>query len=143
AAVQLGLIPGTPVAAGLIDAHAGGVGTVGARSEPGNLLTRMAYVFGTSACTMSSTNEGAFVPGVWGPYFSAMVPGLWLNEGGQSATGALIDHTIFSHARGAELAAEAKQKETTVYALLNARIEALAQSAPFPAALTRELHVLP
>ena len=31
-----------------------------------------------------------FVPGVWGPYFSAMVPGLWLNEGGQSVTGKLV-----------------------------------------------------
>lgn len=97
AAAQLGLMPGTPVAAGLIDAHAGGVGTVGARGEPGNLLTRMAYVFGTSACTMSSTSEGAFVPGVWGPYFSAMVPGLWLNEGGQSAAGAAIDHLVRMH----------------------------------------------
>jgi ribulose kinase len=26
-----------------------------------------------------------------------MVPGLWLNEGGQSATGALVDHVIFNH----------------------------------------------
>lgn len=31
-----------------------------------------------------------FVPGVWGPYFSAMVPGLFLNEGGQSSTGQLV-----------------------------------------------------
>lgn len=30
------------------------------------------------------------MPGVWGPYLSAMVPGLWLNEGGQSATGRLV-----------------------------------------------------
>lgn len=31
-----------------------------------------------------------FVKGVWGPYFSAMMPRLWLNEGGQSATGKLV-----------------------------------------------------
>jgi D-ribulokinase len=74
AAAELGLAPGTPVAAGLIDAHAGGIGTVGARGGTGSLVSRMAYVFGTSACTMSSTREPAFVKGVWGPYFSAMVP---------------------------------------------------------------------
>jgi D-ribulokinase len=97
AAEDLGLEPGTPVAAGLIDAHAGGVGTVGARGGEGSALTRMAYVFGTSACTMSSTARPVFVEGVWGPYFSAMVPGLWLNEGGQSAAGAAIDHLVRMH----------------------------------------------
>ncbi|WP_247483836.1 FGGY-family carbohydrate kinase [Bradyrhizobium sp. 15] len=49
----------------------------------------MAYVFGTSACTMSSINEGAFVRKA---LFFAMLPGLWLNEGGKSAAGAAIDH---------------------------------------------------
>ena len=63
AAADLGLEPGTPVAAGLIDAHAGGVGTVGARGDAGNVLTRMAYVFGTSACTMSSTSGAGFRAG--------------------------------------------------------------------------------
>lgn len=38
-----------------------------------------------------------FVGGVWGPYFSAMVPRLWLSEGGQSATGKLLDHIIDTH----------------------------------------------
>ncbi|WP_372340314.1 FGGY-family carbohydrate kinase, partial [Pseudomonas sp. Pse55] len=77
-------MPGTAIAAGLIDAHAGGIGTVGARGPEGRILSRMAYVFGTSACTMTTTEQPVFVDGVWGPYYSAMVPGLWLNEGGQS-----------------------------------------------------------
>jgi ribulose kinase len=72
-----------------------------------------------------------------------MVPGLWLNEGGQSATGALIDYAIDSHARGAELRREAGSLGQTVYALLNDRLNALATKADFPAELTRDLHVLP
>lgn len=102
AADELGLKPGTPVAAGLIDAHAGGIGTVGARGGPGTVLSRMAYVFGTSACSMTTTQQPAFVDGVWGPYFSAMVPGLWLNEGGQSAAGAAIDQLVTMHPASAE-----------------------------------------
>lgn len=92
AATELGLLPGTPVGAGLIDAHAGGVGTVG-----GAATSTMAYVFGTSACTMASSRESILVPGVWGPYHSAMVPGLWLSEGGQSSAGAAIEQTIALH----------------------------------------------
>ena len=53
---------------------------------------RLAYIMGTSACIMATTLEPCFVPGVWGPYYSGMVPGFWLNEGGQSAAGAAIDH---------------------------------------------------
>ncbi|MCJ8141209.1 FGGY-family carbohydrate kinase [Falsirhodobacter halotolerans] len=94
AAADLGLRPGTAVAAGLIDAHAGGVGTVAAG---GPVTDRLGYVFGTSSCTMTTTAEAAFVPGVWGPYFSAMVPGMWLNEGGQSAAGAAIDRLLHMH----------------------------------------------
>ena len=92
AAADMGLPAGTPVGAGLIDAHAGGIGSVCDAPQD-----RLAYVFGTSSCTMTSTTEPAFVPGVWGPYFSAMVPGLWLNEGGQSAAGAAIDELILHH----------------------------------------------
>lgn len=57
AAEELGLTPGTAVAAGLIDAHAGGVGTVGADPQ-----TNLAYVFGTSSCTMTSTAERPSFP---------------------------------------------------------------------------------
>lgn len=54
-------------------------------------------ICGTSTCHMAVSRQAKFVPGVWGPYWSAMVPGMWLNEGGQSATGKLIDHVIESH----------------------------------------------
>lgn len=37
-----------------------------------------------------------FVSGVWGPYFSAMLPGKFLSEGGQSATGSVVSH-VRSH----------------------------------------------
>ena len=110
AALALGLLPGTPVGASLIDAHAGGVGTIGGQGADGapvDVLDRLAYVMGTSACIMATTEAPCFVPGVWGPYFSAMVPGLWLNEGGQSATGAAIDHLVLSHPAYPDLAAAA------------------------------------
>ena len=101
AAAAMGLRPGIAVAAGLIDAHAGGIGTVAAAGDP---VDTLGYVFGTSSCTMTTTRDPAFVPGVWGPYFSAMVPGLWLNEGGQSVAGAAIEHLIRMHpAHGAAL----------------------------------------
>ena len=94
---------------------------------------------------MAVSREAKFVNGVWGPYWSAMVPGLWLTEGGQSATGALIDHTVDTHARGPELRELAARKGTTVYDLLNSRLDELAARAghAFAGELTRELHVLP
>ena len=145
---ELGLATGTPVAVGMIDAHAGGLGTLGAAvgGSPVSLdvlESRLSLIGGTSSCHMAVAREARFVPGIWGPYFSAMVPGMWLLEGGQSATGALLDHIVTSSARGVELAAQASERGTSVYALLNERLVALGEGAAFPAALTRELHVLP
>ncbi|MEK1925513.1 MAG: FGGY-family carbohydrate kinase [Rhizobium giardinii] len=115
AAADLGLVAGTPVAAGMIDAHAGGIGTIGIDGPPENNL---GYVFGTSSCTMTSTHEPVFVPGVWGPYFSAMVPGMWLNEGGQSAAGAAIDQLLSFHPAANEASALAKTRGLSLPALL-------------------------
>ena len=145
AAQGLGLREGIAVGVAIIDAHAGGLGLLGAAegSLVENLEHRLALIGGTSSCHMAVSVEPRFIDGIWGPYWSAMVPGFWLTEGGQSATGALIDHTIESHARARELHAEAKASGTTVYALLNHRLDALAGSAAVPAALTRELHVYP
>lgn len=149
-AAELGLRPGTPVGVSIIDAHAGGIGMIGAPLDgespsPESLNRRLALIGGTSSCHMAVSPDARYIEGVWGPYYSAMIPGLWLTEGGQSATGALIDHVIESHACAAELHAEAKANNTTVYDLLNARIDALAQKAQLERSceLTRDLHVLP
>jgi FGGY-family pentulose kinase len=150
AAKELGLIAGTPVGGSIIDAHAGGLGMLGAKlggraPTSAALNRRLALIGGTSSCHMAVSAQPRFIRGIWGPYFSAMIPGLWLTEGGQSATGALIDHVIFSHAAAAGLVLEAKRSGRTIYELLNARLDSLAEGerAPFPAALTRDLHILP
>lgn len=128
AAADLGLDAGTPVAAGLIDAHAGGIGTVGAAGPGASAVRRMAYVFGTSACTMTSSREKTFVPGVWGPYYSAMVPGLWLSEGGQSAAGEAIAHLVTLHPNHPRAEAAASAEGLDVVAYLLDRAEAASSS---------------
>lgn len=150
AARELGLTAGTPVGVAIIDAHAGGLGLLGARLDggkvsPAALNRRIALIGGTSSCHMAVSAKPRFIGGIWGPYFSTMIPDLWLTEGGQSATGALIDHVIFSHAAAGPLQAEAQRTGRTIYELLNARLAVLAKTerATHPAALTRDLHVQP
>jgi FGGY-family pentulose kinase len=141
AAAELDLPPGLPVSAGAIDAHAGGIGMLGATLDGQGLDAttedrRLALIGGTSSCHMAVSLEPRFIPGVWGPYFSAMVPGWFLTEGGQSATGALLEHVISTHPARAEPGPDP-------FAALNARLDALAAQASFPAALTADLHVFP
>jgi D-ribulokinase len=146
AARDFGLLPGTPVGAGLIDAHAGGLGTLGGRTADGaraDPTRRLGYIMGTSACIMATTREPTFVPGVWGPYYSAMVPGLWLNEGGQSTAGAAIDHLVRSHAAHAQAAADAKAAGRTLLDHLEDRIMRRGGPLSEVAYLARDRHVLP
>lgn len=142
AAAELGLPVGTPVAAGLIDAHAGGIGSVGAQGG-GGAEAAMAYVFGTSSCTMTTTADPVFVPGVWGPYHSAMVPGLWLNEGGQSAAGAAIEALLAFHPLAAQTRARAEAAGSTLPDLLaDAVARRLADGADLDR-LADGIHVVP
>ena len=148
AAAELGLSAGIPVGTSAIDAHAGGIGVIGAalgdsRPDAPGLLHRLALVGGTSSCHMAVSAEPRFVPGVWGPYYAAMVPGLWLNEGGQSATGSLIDHVVTTHAAYPAMLEQARGAGETIYQRLNAVLETMAGSVAFPAALTEGLHVMP
>jgi len=142
AASDFGLPSGVAVGAGLIDAHAGGVGTVGARGGQGDVQSRMAYVFGTSACSMTTTNEPAFVGGVWGPYYSAMVPGRWLNEGGQSAAGAAIEHLVLHHPASASAREQARVEGLPLVAWLAQQAEKQGGAPNLPQ-LVGSLHVVP
>jgi FGGY-family pentulose kinase len=107
AAADLALTTSCTVGCGLIDAHAGALGLLGpALLRGGAELDRnLALIAGTSTCHMALSAEPRRVSGVWGPYYGAVAPGLWLNEGGQSATGALLDHILAADARGAALGA--------------------------------------
>lgn len=140
AAADLGLRPGTPVAAGLIDAHAGGIGTVGVEGTP---QSNLAYVFGTSSCTMTSTDAPVFVPGVWGPYYQAMVPGLWLNEGGQSAAGAAIGQLLSFHPAAFEAEAAARTDGQSLPVWLAHRAAAAAPDLSATISMAKGLHVVP
>lgn len=154
AARDFGLLEGTPVGASLIDAHAGGVGTIGGRTrseEAVDVSRRLAYIMGTSACIMATTSAPRFVPGVWGPYYSGMVPGFWLNEGGQSAAGAAIDHLVKSHPAYGEAVAVAHAAGMEIPEFLERRIvsraasfgSGLGSSLGEAALFARDIHVLP
>lgn len=67
ASSQLHLPIGTAVAVSIIDAHAGGIGIIGAKVDNGkehNLCSRLVVVSGTSACHMTMTKEPVFIHGM-------------------------------------------------------------------------------
>lgn len=146
AARELGLLPGTAVGVSIIDAHAGGIGMIGMANpggdEPTTLDNRLALIGGTSSCHMAVSPDQRPIAGVWGPYYSSMVPGLWLNEGGQSATGALVDHVIFNHGATEAMNLAARTANVTPYEILNQRLDKLANGRPLHE-LTRGLHICP
>ena len=101
AANDLGLTTTCEVGAGLIDAHAGALAALGPHLASAELDGHLGLIAGTSTCHMALSQTPREVSGVWGPYFGAVAPGLWLNEGGQSASGALLDHILDWHSEGA------------------------------------------
>nr|XP_032813588.1 FGGY carbohydrate kinase domain-containing protein isoform X1 [Petromyzon marinus] len=150
AADELGLHPGTAVGAALIDAHAGTIGVIGGdvtglglacESQP--ITARLSMIGGTSTCHMALSDKALFVGGVWGPYYSVVLPGLWLNEGGQSATGSLIEHIVTGHPAYNELKKIADASGQSTYEWLNRRVVSMATEGAAPATLTSDLHVCP
>lgn len=135
AAVDLGLHEACRVATGVIDAYAGAIGVLGQfASRPEVLERQLALIAGTSSCVVAFSREMRPGFGMWGPYYEAGFPGQWLIEGGQSATGALLDHVVRSHSAGGEPDAE-------IHARIVLRIQEL--RAAYGTDFAARLHVLP
>ncbi|KAI0922037.1 hypothetical protein AcW1_004143 [Taiwanofungus camphoratus] len=155
-AKEMGLLEGTPVGSGVIDAYAGWMGTVAARyNENGKLSDfvpnldesrhRLAAVAGTSTCHLVQSPEGVFVKGVWGPYKDAVFPGWWMNEGGQSSTGQLIDFMITTHPAYPKLLELAEERKADIHEVLHDELEKLCLEAKVESwtELTKDMHFYP
>lgn len=138
---------------GVIDAYAGWIGTVGAKVKLGpdhldessakndvsQAFTRLAAVAGTSTCHLAMSKDPVFVPGVWGPYKDVLIPGYWMAEGGQSATGELLKYMLETHPAYTETVGCAKALGQNIYDFLNNHLQEMAHKldAPFIGYLTR------
>ncbi len=80
-AKKMGLLPGTPVAAANIDAHA---------AVPACTVTttgKLVMIMGTSTCHLLAAKNEKPVEGVCGIVKDGVIPGLWGYEAGQSGVG--------------------------------------------------------
>ncbi|KAI0075433.1 Pentulose kinase [Panus rudis PR-1116 ss-1] len=156
AADELGLLEGTPVGSGVIDAYAGWLGTIAARfTENGKLSDfvpslndsrhGLAACAGTSTCHIVQSPNGIFVNGVWGPYKSPVFPGWWMNEGGQSSTGQLIDFMLKTHPAYHELQRIADEQKTNIHEVLNKELEKMRDQEGVESftELTKDMHFYP
>ena len=150
AAAAMGLRARTPVGAGLVDAHAGAAGTLGARAAgalstrgagiPADPRRRLALILGTSSSCMALSDEPRFIDGVWGPHLGALTADQWLIDGGQSAFGGAIDHLLRLHPAFGELKARAGPHALQA---LEKEIVARAGGLSEAALIAEGLHVLP
>uniref|UniRef100_A0A1B0FD94 FGGY carbohydrate kinase domain-containing protein n=1 Tax=Glossina morsitans morsitans TaxID=37546 RepID=A0A1B0FD94_GLOMM len=147
AAKEMNLLPGIVVGTALIDAHAGALGMFGCNvahaSCIDNLEGKLALICGTSTCHMSLTREPCSADGIWGPYRGAIIPNYYLNEGGQSASGLLLDHIIKTHPQYMHI--HLKLKDENIFSYLNELLRKMAKERNLddPCYLTKDLHVWP
>lgn len=113
---EIGLSPETIVAQGGIDAYAGEIalGAVG----PGDL----ALILGSSTCHMAQSRSPVFA-NIWGPYPDCLIEGMFTLEGGQTATGSILQWVVEHF--GAEAGEQARARDEDVYAYLDGLAEAI------------------
>ncbi|KAL4785856.1 FGGY family of carbohydrate kinase [Aspergillus varians] len=146
AASDLGLPAGIAIGSGVIDAYAGWIGTVGAKVEleseqltsdvakndKTQAFSRLAAVAGTSTCHLAMSPDPVFVSGVWGPYRDTVIPGYWMAEGGQSATGELLKHVIETHPAFNQAVSVAESYNINIYEYLNEHLREMMNERKAP-----------
>ncbi|CAL5869358.1 uncharacterized protein PFLUO_LOCUS3587 [Penicillium psychrofluorescens] len=146
AAAELGLPAGIAIGSGVIDAYAGWIGTVGAKvnlatgqlsseaakNDKSQAFSRLAAVAGTSTCHLAMSPDPVFVDGVWGPYRDTILPGFWMAEGGQSATGELLKHVIETHPAFNQAISIAESYHANIYEYLNEHLKEMAHDQQAP-----------
>jgi ribulokinase len=117
AAKEWGVPAGTPVAQGGIDAYLGmlGMGAVGAGD--------LAMIMGSSTCHLAMSSRPVLGSGMLGCYPDAVVEGLYTLEGGQTATGSILNW-YRQHLAGNETQ-EAERAGRNVYEVLDAKAAAV------------------
>ena len=107
----LGLLPGTPVGTGILDAHASVLGS--GIIKPGEMM----IVVGTSSCHMLLGVEEVSVPGICGVVKDGIIPGYFGYEAGQSCVGDqfawFMDNCVPEHYE-----IEAKVKDISIHQLM-------------------------
>ena len=135
AAAELGLTTSCRVGAGVVDAYAGAIAALGPLvGDAGNLTRHCALIAGTSSCVMAMSEKSQPIQGIWGPHHGTILSGFWQFEGGQSASGALLDHIVSWHRAGGDPTAE-------LHGRIIDRIIALRHQDG--AGFARRLHMLP
>ncbi|MGH9350926.1 MAG: ribulokinase [Terriglobia bacterium] len=117
-AKKTGLMPGTPVSIGNVDAHV---------SVPAVTVTRpgsLVMIMGTSICHILLGDDKREVEGMCGTVEDGVVPGLWGYEAGQSAVGDIFAW-YFEQGVPETIAREARRLKCGVPDLLEKRAAAL------------------
>jgi len=106
---------------------------------------RLAAVAGTSTCHLIQSPKGIFVNGVWGPYRDAVFQGWWMNEGGQSSTGQLIEFILTTHPAYPALIELAKEQHKNIHTVLGETLEKLRveNNVGTLTELTKDMHMYP